>query len=216
MVKKEFSKRLWLMVIPLAIFIIVSDQITKFATEAAWPVPHNFRQFPEEYPVDPEQGVPEGWKHDYVIIEDNGTWGLKFDHVINQGAAWGIFQGKMGPLSMISAAVFIFLIWYYPRFTEGYLERDICYGLLQGGIFGNFIDRVGCFGRIGVVDFFDCRIFAYDFPAFNIADAAICVGVFSYCLSSFIRPDKKKSEKQNKSDDSKPESSEKPAPEAGS
>jgi signal peptidase II len=51
-----------------------------------------------------------------------------------------------------------------------------------GGIVGNLIDRV----RLGhVVDFLDFHVGRHHWPAFNVADAAICVGVALYILDSW-------------------------------
>ena len=191
------------MVIPLAIIICISDQATKFWTEATFPVPHNFGYLPVDYT--PEQ-ISNGLREPIVVIPGN-TFGFTLDHVINQGAAWGMFQGRMGPLSVISATVFLGLCFFYLKFTEGYFEREVSLGLLQGGIFGNFIDRIGSFGRPGVVDFLDFTIFHYDFPAFNIADAAICIGVIIYCISSFKRPELKKQPSENTAKSGKQEAS---------
>lgn len=47
-------------------------------------------------------------------------------------------------------------------------------GLVIGGAYGNVIDRV-IYGA--VADFFDVHAFGYHWPAFNVADAAICIGV---------------------------------------
>ena len=56
--------------------------------------------------------------------------------------------------------------------------------LVGGGIVGNSIDRLW---RGAVVDFFDFTFGTYHYPIFNVADCAICVGVFIYLLSSFLR-----------------------------
>jgi signal peptidase II len=50
----------------------------------------------------------------------------------------------------------------------------IALGLMLGGAIGNFIDRLF---RKEVVDFINTYIFSYDFPIFNVADSALCVGV---------------------------------------
>ena len=53
------------------------------------------------------------------------------------------------------------------------------------GVAGNSIDRVW---RGEVVDFLDCYIKNHHWPAFNIADCAICVGIFIYMVSVLLRP----------------------------
>ena len=188
------------MVIPLALFIIISDQITKFMVEDHFKAPHNyeFLQY-ENYPGAKEE-FDAADKIPPVEMFRTKLLSFEFNHVINQGAAWGIFQGNMKPLSMVSIIVFILLFIWHEKYTEGFREREISLGLLLGGIFGNFIDRFGMFGRVGVVDFLDFDIIKYNFPSFNIADAAICIAVIIYCISSFIRPDKKKEEEKSEKD----------------
>ena len=62
---------------------------------------------------------------------------------------------------------------------------QICFGLLCGGTVGNLADRL----RHGhVTDFLDFHFGDYVFPTFNVADSAICVGVFSYILWSLQQP----------------------------
>ena len=62
----------------------------------------------------------------------------------------------------------------------------ITYGLLLGGICGNFFDRI-VYGY--VVDFLDFKIFSYDFPVFNIADVLIVVSVVIMTVL-YVRGDK--------------------------
>jgi len=61
--------------------------------------------------------------------------------------------------------------------------------LILGGAVGNVIDRIR-FG--GVVDFLDFYWGNYHWPAFNIADSAICIGVVILLFSSFKKGEKKK------------------------
>jgi signal peptidase II len=61
------------------------------------------------------------------------------------------------------------------------------FGLVIGGILGNLWDRV----TIGhVVDFIDVHLPFYRWPAFNIADSAICIGVLFFVLNSFSTAEK--------------------------
>ena len=56
-------------------------------------------------------------------------------------------------------------------------------GLLQGGIVGNMLDR-GL--RSSVIDFLDFHIGTHHWPAFNIADSAICIAVGMLLIQSFF------------------------------
>ncbi len=59
--------------------------------------------------------------------------------------------------------------------------NDLSFGLLIGGILGNFADRIFC----GFVrDFIVIKIFSYNFPVFNIADITIVVGVLLLVIST--------------------------------
>ena len=95
-------------------------------------------------------------------------------YVENTGAAFGIFQGRLGILSLISLAamaVLAVLIWQGPHERKGML---IAFALILGGTCGNLIDRV----RLKyVVDFLEFYIKTYRWPSFNIADSAISTGV---------------------------------------
>lgn len=107
-------------------------------------------------------------------------------HVRNTGAAWGILANRTGFLALLSAVVLVALAIWFHRFTGGWRERAWAISLIMGGIAGNLIDRVA-YGS--VVDFLNFTFGSYQFPAFNVADSAICVGVGLYILSTFLRPE---------------------------
>lgn len=106
-------------------------------------------------------------------------------YVKNPGAAWGIMAGKGMILLLISIIVLILISIFIKRLTEGWMERYYALSLICGGIIGNSIDRIT---RGAVVDFLDFYAGSYHWPAFNVADSAICVGVFIFIISSWIRP----------------------------
>ena len=113
-------------------------------------------------------------------------------YVTNRGAAWGILAGKWYILLGIAAAALICCVVAFRRITENYPERYWSIALLVSGIIGNSIDRIW---RGEVVDFLDfyvrCGDKIYHWPAFNVADIAICCGVGIFILSSLLRPEKK-------------------------
>ena len=94
----------------------------------------------------------------------------------NEGAAWGILQGKMTFFYIVTLVVIGVVILWIRRLD---LKKEklliIALSLILGGALGNFIDRVM---YQHVVDFINTYIFGYDFPIFNIADSALCIGVF--------------------------------------
>ena len=67
-----------------------------------------------------------------------------------------------------------------------YIEKNISFYILLGGIIGNLIDRL-IFGYVR--DFLDFRIFNYNFPIFNISDICICLGIFLIIIKT-IKEDK--------------------------
>jgi signal peptidase II len=97
-------------------------------------------------------------------------WLLNIVNVSNSGAAFGILQGQTVFLivtSLIGVAAIV-LYYLYPPLEHGLLRFAL--GLQLGGAAGNLIDRIR-FGE--VTDFIN-----FDFwPAFNVADASISIGV---------------------------------------
>jgi len=109
-----------------------------------------------------------------------------FDLVLvhNTGAAWGFMRGNNWPLFGVAVVVFVVLLAAHRQVTEGWTERYYALAMILGGIVGNSIDRVW---RGQVVDFLDFHLGPHHWPAFNVADSALCVGVGLVLLSSFLR-----------------------------
>lgn len=101
----------------------------------------------------------------------------------NTGAAWGMLQGYNGVLALVSVVTVVALILF--RRSLGVGQSGLCaatIALIIGGIIGNLIDRV----RVGsVIDFLDFYIGDHHWPAFNVADSAICIGVALYVIASW-------------------------------
>lgn len=94
--------------------------------------------------------------------------------VRNTGAAWGVLSGRQSFLIAFSLAALALLVWRRHTLLGDVPARWLILGLLMGGILGNLIDRV-CLGH--VVDFIDFHYGRSHFPAFNVSDSAICIGV---------------------------------------
>ena len=100
-------------------------------------------------------------------------------YVRNTGAAFGLFASVDSSLKAIllnSIAVIVFLIVsaYALRSSHKSIRLQVGLALILGGAVGNLLDRV----RFGyVVDFLDFAISGHHWPAFNVADSAICIGV---------------------------------------
>lgn len=104
-------------------------------------------------------------------------------YIRNTGAAWGIFGGQNAALTTLSIVLLLLMVAFRRSFLSDGFSHRITLGLLVGGIVGNLLDRV----RLGwVTDFLDFHIHGYHWPAFNIADAAICAGVGLYVFTAWV------------------------------
>ena len=121
----------------------------------------------------PNRETPQG--EEIIIIEGF----LKFLHWQNSGAAWSIMEGK----SMILAAISVIALWLLIYFRNEFEIRTptgkLAMGMLIGGIVGNLIDRVAYQHVVDFIRFYLKPRGADEigYPAFNIADIGICVGV---------------------------------------
>jgi signal peptidase II len=115
---------------------------------------------------------------------------FRITHVHNTGAAFGLFQGQSFLLTIVAllgiTGLLVYALVIYRRFplSGNMLGRPVL-GLVLGGAVGNLIDRL----RFGyVTDFIDVGLW----PAFNIADSAITIGVIllAYSLLRLTRAEK--------------------------
>ncbi|HRZ54131.1 MAG TPA: signal peptidase II [Candidatus Paceibacterota bacterium] len=112
---------------------------------------------------------------------------FKFVHWGNTGAAWSLFYGNNGLLALVSLGALLVLFLTRHRYDTQVWMGQLAFGLIFGGILGNLTDRI----RIGhVVDFIRFYLVQrggdeVGFPAFNIADSAICIGVGLLFLMSW-------------------------------
>lgn len=148
----------------IAVLVVVFDQVTK------WLVVKNM-ELGERIPlVDPYLG---------------------FLSHRNRGAAWGMLEGKMWLFYIVTIVVIAAILYFFH--TEGKKDRllGVSLMLLLGGAIGNFIDRLV---RGEVVDFVSVLIpvIRYDFPIFNVADAALTVAVALIILHVILDEKNKK------------------------
>ena len=102
----------------------------------------------------------------------------------NEGAAWGILQGKMIFFYVVTLVVIgLVILWIRKLDIKKEKLLVIALSLILGGALGNFIDRVM---YQHVVDFINTYIFGYDFPIFNIADSALCIGVVLMAIDAIL------------------------------
>lgn len=117
-----------------------------------------------------------------VVFEDF----FSITNVYNTGAAFSILEGKTWFLSILSIIILIILLKMSNEFVMN-KRNIIAFGFLNGGIFGNFADRL----FLGSVrDFLKFTIFGYNFPVFNIADICIVIGVVLLGISILKGDDK--------------------------
>ena len=100
-------------------------------------------------------------------------------HVLNPGGAFGFFARQSPEIRrfvflFLSTLVAAFVIWMYRKVAKTHLVLSLGLALIFGGAVGNLIDRF----RFGmVVDFLDVYLGTAHWPAFNVADSAISIGV---------------------------------------
>ena len=115
-----------------------------------------------------------------------------FDLVMvwNRGVSYGLFQAGsfagMAMLTIFSLIAVVALSFWLIKAERSILGVGL--GLVIGGALGNVIDRI-LYGA--VADFFHFYAFGHDWYVFNVADAAITVGVVVLLLDAFIRPESK-------------------------
>lgn len=113
-------------------------------------------------------------------------------HWQNKGAAWGIFSQHTWLLAVISTVAFLFILLIFRKTCDGSKLVAFSLALLEGGIAGNMVDRIF---RSAVIDFLDFYIGPHHWPAFNIADSAICISIALLLLMQLFS---KKKEPQHK------------------
>jgi signal peptidase II len=99
--------------------------------------------------------------------------------VHNTGAAFGLLAGQASPVRTFFFLTVSFLalgvvLWMFLRLPPDQKVELVALSLIFGGALGNVVDRA----RLGeVIDFIDVYYRSYHWPAFNVADSAITVGV---------------------------------------
>lgn len=103
-------------------------------------------------------------------------------HRANTGAAWSMLTGNNALLAAVALVALVVLYRTRHHFSAHRLLGQFAFGLIFGGIIGNLTDRL-LPARHAVVDFLHFYMArrgtgeVWDFPAFNVADSAICTGV---------------------------------------
>lgn len=121
--------------------------------------------------------LPLKYNDEYIVVDGF----FKFVHWRNTGAAWSLFKDNNELLAIVALVALLVLFLSRRHFESQTTLGQVAFGLIFGGIAGNLLDRL-LPSRREVIDF----IYFYmhrrggeeiGFPAFNIADAGICIGV---------------------------------------
>jgi signal peptidase II len=152
----------------LAIAVFLVDSVTKFLTTQYLP------PMDAEHLWYPYGGIPVFYNF----------YGIDFSlvHAINRGAAWGIFSNYQGWL-LIGRIVLVIGITIYATAINKNNRYDIPLALIIGGASANIVDYF-FYGH--VIDMFNFVFWGYDYPVFNVADSAICVGIFWLIAASSL------------------------------
>ena len=133
--------------------------------------------------------------HESIPLIDNF---LALTYVRNKGAAFGIFADSSFRIPFfitVSIVAIVGITWFYRKIEEEQRLLQWALALVLSGAIGNLIDRV-LYGE--VIDFVDAHWYQYHWPAFNVADSAISVGV-TLLLVDLVRDEwQKRKEKQAK------------------
>lgn len=103
----------------------------------------------------------------------------------NHGISFSMLQAgsalQVGALTVMALVIVAILVTWLRRGPSSIVACAL--SLIIGGALGNVIDRI----RIGaVVDFLDFHVGSWHWPAFNVADSAICIGVVLILLDNLM------------------------------
>lgn len=117
----------------------------------------------------------------YDIISVTSFLNIVF--VENTGSAFGMFK-SLGNIFFIMVALAAMMVVSYLIVKSR--QDGMAFAFVLGGAAGNLLDRIT---RGAVVDFLDFHAFGWHWPAFNVADTALTVGVGLLFISVFLRKD---------------------------
>ncbi|HET6613093.1 MAG TPA: signal peptidase II [Kofleriaceae bacterium] len=147
--------RRWKIFTAVSVAVLVIDQLTKWWARTSLPT------------------NASGWGTPVTVIENFFHWRLSY----NNGSAFGLFDDVNGArifLTVVGIGAVIGILFLVKHARDDQRRLAAAFGLVAGGAVGNVIDRVIA-GR--VTDFILWHYYQHEWPVFNIADAALCVGV---------------------------------------
>ncbi len=161
------KRKYWVLLITFAVVLFL-DQYTKFVVE-------------KDLPLHQRVEVVHGF--------------FNLTHVRNPGGAFGILGGRRGPWGSVffvgvSAIAIVSILFFFRRIREDEKNLALSFSLVLAGAVGNLLDRL----RYGeVVDFLEFYVSSFYWPAFNIADSAICIGIGLMAIEMLFWDHKRKS-----------------------
>jgi len=153
----------WALALGVAVAVVAADQLTKALVV-------------EKMILHQSIEIGEGW--------------FSLTYVRNTGAAFGLLAGKRAAWRIpfflgFSTGAVLLLVWFLRGVAPQRKALIAACGAVLGGAVGNMIDRL-ILGE--VIDFLDVYVGSYHWPAFNVADAAITVGVAVLCADALRAP----------------------------
>jgi signal peptidase II len=151
MFQKALSK-IWIRLGLVSGCVIVADQFTKYMIKTTLAL------------------------HDNIIVIENF---FNITHILNPGGAFGFLSSQSLEIRkfiflFLSSLVALFVLWWYKKTAVHFVFLSYGLALIFGGALGNLIDRFK-YGK--VLDFLDFYMGSYHWPAFNVADSAITIGM---------------------------------------
>ncbi|MCK5165519.1 MAG: signal peptidase II [Desulfobacula sp.] len=146
------GQNIWARLILISGFVIIADQLTKYIIKINIAL------------------------YDNIIVIKNF---FNITHILNPGGAFGFFASSSPGVRkfvflFVSSIVALLILWFYKKSAENFIFLSIGLALIFGGAVGNLIDRF-IYGK--VLDFLDFYMGTYHWPAFNMADSAITIGM---------------------------------------
>ena len=148
---KAFDNK-YIRLVSIAGLIVIIDQITKAVILNSLPLYHSVSVIPGFFNI---------------------------THIHNPGGAFGFLANQSSGLRsiiflLISSLAVGLIFWFYKNTPKTHPWLATGFAMIFGGAIGNLIDRI----RLGkVVDFLDIYLYDLHWPAFNVADSAISIGI---------------------------------------
>ena len=120
-------------------------------------------------------------------------------YIRNTGAAFGILSGSQSSFRIpffvgVSFLAIGIILYLFHQMEESEVMVPLAFSLVLGGAVGNLIDRI----RLGeVIDFIYIHYKRFQWPAFNVADIAITVGVFLLIIRMFFFENRQETETES-------------------